>query len=210
MQKACGANRRLLQYSLQSSLDLLDHILVLCIGQVSLSWIHGKRSAPLELTLILGNQMKVQMAAAVAIGAVVYLIGVEYLVDGIGSSGHVSKEQVPLLIRNIHQFGNMILVCYDHTAGVALLLEEEQLADLQVADLDAEFCQRLAADTVAAIAVFHKNYLFPNYNSSGAVVSAHIRNDILFHPFKLIITQKFSQESVHFSANSTVFPVHFY
>ena len=65
---------------LQGSLDLLDHGSVFFLGQIGLARVHGKGSAPLKLALVLGNQMEVQMAAAVAISAVVNLIGVESLV----------------------------------------------------------------------------------------------------------------------------------
>ena len=53
----------------------------------------------------------------------------------------------------------MVLVGHDDTAGMALLFEQDQLADLQVADLDAELGQRLAAHTVTAIAIFHICFL---------------------------------------------------
>jgi hypothetical protein len=38
---------------------------------------------------------------------------------------------------------------------MALLLEQDQLGDLQIADLDAEAGQNLAAHAVAAVAIFH-------------------------------------------------------
>ena len=100
------------------------------------------------------------MAAAVAVGAVVDLVRVEGFVDGIGRGGHVLKEGSPVLGGNVHQLRDVVLVCNDHPAGMALLLEQDQLGDLQVTDLDAEARQNFAAHAVAAVAVFHKNYLF--------------------------------------------------
>ena len=49
----------------------------------------------------------------------------------------------------------MILVGNDHSAGMALLLEQDQLAHVQIADFDAKASQNLAAHAVAAVAVFH-------------------------------------------------------
>ena len=145
---------------LQSSLDLLDHGSVLLLGQVGLAGVHSEGSAPLELALVLGDQMEVQMAAAVAVSTVVDLIGGECLVDGVCCSGNVFEEQSALFGVDVHQLGNVILVSHDHAAGMALLLEQDQLRDLQVADLDTETSQDLAAHAVTAVAIFHVNYLF--------------------------------------------------
>ena len=70
---------------LQSSLDLCDHFVVLSVGQLLQTGVHCEGGAPLILILVLGNQVEVQVAAAVAVSAVVDLIGVECLVDGVGS-----------------------------------------------------------------------------------------------------------------------------
>ena len=141
-------------------LDLLDHLVVLGVGELLQAGVHGEGSAPLVLVLVLGNQVEVQVAAAVAVGAVVDLVGMEGLVDGAGSLSHIGEEGVALLVGDVHQLGNMILVGHDDTAGMALLLEQDQLRDLQVADLDAEAGQDLAAHAVTAVAIFHVNYLF--------------------------------------------------
>ena len=79
---------------LQSSLDLLDHCGVLFVGQLHQAGVHSEGSAPLVLALVLGNQMEVQVAAAVAVSAVVDLVGVEGLVDGLGSSATSSKNRL--------------------------------------------------------------------------------------------------------------------
>ena len=144
----------------KSSLDLLDHGSVFFLGQVGLAGVHGEGSAPLELALVLGNQMEVQMAAAVAVSAVVDLVGGESLVDGVCCGGNVLEEQSALFGGDVDQLGDMILVGHDDTAGMALLLEQDQLRDLQVTDLDAEAGQNFAAHAVTAVAIFHRNYLF--------------------------------------------------
>jgi hypothetical protein len=64
----------------------------------------------------------------------------------------------------------MILVGHDDTAGMALLLEQDQLRDLQVADLDAETGQDFAAHAVTAVAIFHVNYLF-HCNNIGVFIA---------------------------------------
>ena len=102
---------------LQSGLDLFDHFRIFCLGQVSLTGVHGKGSAPLEFILVLGYQMEMQVAAAVAIGAVVDLIGIECLVDGIGCLSHIREEQVPLLVGNVYQLRNMIFISNKKSGG---------------------------------------------------------------------------------------------
>jgi hypothetical protein len=49
----------------------------------------------------------------------------------------------------------MILVSHDDTAGMALLLKQDQLGNLQITDFNAEACQNLSAHAVAAVAIFH-------------------------------------------------------
>ena len=78
--------------------------------------------------------MEVQMAAAIAISAVVHLIRVEGGVDGLRCAGHIGKEGVPVLLADVHQLAHMVLIGHDAAAGVALLLEEDQRADAQLAD----------------------------------------------------------------------------
>ena len=80
--------------------------------------------------------------------------------DGVCSSGNVLEEQSALFGGDVHQLGNMILVGHDDTAGMALLLEQDKLGDLQITDLDAETGQNVAAHAVTAVAIFHVNYLF--------------------------------------------------
>ena len=91
---------------LESSLDLSDHLFIFCFRQIDLAGVHGEGRTPFEFTLVLGNQMEVQVAATVAVGAVVDLIGGECLVDGIGSMGHICKEKIALFLRNVHQLAD--------------------------------------------------------------------------------------------------------
>ena len=80
------------RFRLQVVLDLLDHGGVRFLAEVLAAGVHGEGRAPLELVgLVLGNQMEVQMAAAVAVGAVVDLVGMEGLVQGIGGLVHIGK-----------------------------------------------------------------------------------------------------------------------
>ena len=159
-QKAPDANASGASFmELQVVLDLLDHGGVLFLGQVLAAGVHGEGRAPLELVgLVLGNQVEVQVAAAVAVGAVVDLVGMEGLVQGVGSLVHVGEVGVAILVGDVDHLRNVILVGHDDTAGMALLLEQDELADAQVADLDAEAGQDLAAHAVAAVAIFHWNY----------------------------------------------------
>ena len=145
-----------LLFVLQGSLDLFDHLSVFFLGQVFPAGVHGEGRAPLEgIVLVLGYQVEVQVAAAVSVGAVVDLVGMEGLMDGLGRGGNVLEERRPVLGGNVHQLADMVLVGHDDAAGMALLLEQDQLAHLQVADLDAEARQDLAAHAVTAFAVFH-------------------------------------------------------
>ena len=97
------------------------------------------------------------MAAAVTVGTIIDFVGMECLVQGLGCGGNIFKEERPFLRSDVHQFADMILVSHNDPAGVALLLEQNQLADLQITDFDAEACQNLAAHAIAAVVVFHKS-----------------------------------------------------
>ena len=60
---ACAERR----YSLQIRLDLFDHRGVFLVAESLLSRIHGEHAAPLELILVLGDEVEVQMAAGIAV-----------------------------------------------------------------------------------------------------------------------------------------------
>lgn len=89
----------------------------------------------------------------------------------IGCSGYILKEQCPFLSGDIHQLRNMVLIGNDHTAGMTLLLKEDQLADLQIADLDAKARQDLATHTITAILIFHFLYAFQSFSKALNVFS---------------------------------------
>ncbi len=99
--------------------------------------------------------MEMQVTAGIAVGTVVDFVRMEHLVDGIGSSGYIFKEQGALLGSQVHQLADVILISNDHTAGMALLLKQDQLAHLQIADLDAETGQDFAAHAITTILIFH-------------------------------------------------------
>jgi len=97
------------------------------------------------------------VAAAVAVGTVVDLVGMECLVQGVCSLVHIGKVGVAVLVGDVDHLGDMVLVGHDDATGMALLLEQDELADAQVTDLDAEAGKDLAAHAVAAVAIFHWN-----------------------------------------------------
>ena len=152
---------------LQVVLDLLDHGGVLFLGQVLAAGVHGEGRAPLELVgLVLGNQVEVQVAATVAVGAVVDLVRAEGLVQGVCSLVDIGEVGVAVLVGDVNHLGDVVLVGHDDAAGMALLLEQDELADAQVTDLDAEAGQNLAAHAVAAVTIFHWNYPLCFFDSS--------------------------------------------
>ena len=59
---------------LQIGLDLFDHLGILRIGQLRLAGIHREHAAPLEAVPVFRHEMHMQVAARVAIRAVVELI----------------------------------------------------------------------------------------------------------------------------------------
>ena len=99
--------------------------------------------------------MDVQVAARVAIRAVVELIRMKGGVNRLCRARHVRHECVALLVGEVDNLADVILVRDDAAARVALLLEENQRADAQLADDDAERIEQLAARAIAAIRVFH-------------------------------------------------------
>ena len=147
--------RAILYAVLQVGLDLLDHLGVLLFGQVSLARVHGEDAAVLKLTLILRHEMEVQVAAGVAVGAIVDLLGRKGGVDGLGGAVHIGKVGVALLVGDVHDLADVILIGHDAAARMALLLEEDQLGDAQISDEDAEGVEQFALHAVAAVAVFH-------------------------------------------------------
>ena len=58
-------------------------------------------------------------------------------------------------LADLHDLPHVVLVSHDAAAGMALLLEQNQLAHAQVTDLDAEGGQGRAAHTVAAVGILH-------------------------------------------------------
>jgi len=123
---------------LQGCFDPADHFLVFRIGEEGLLGIHGKGCSPFKAVAVLGNQVKMQVTAPITVGTVVYLVRMECFVDGLGCSGNVFKECSPILSTDVYQFTDMVLVSNDHTAGMTLFLEQDQLTNLQITDLDSK------------------------------------------------------------------------
>ena len=82
---------------LQILLDFLNHGLIFGIAQGGSAGVHGKGGAPLKFILVLGDQMEMQVAAAVTVSAIIYLVGVECLVDCVRGLGPVLNKGRPLL-----------------------------------------------------------------------------------------------------------------
>lgn len=97
------------------------------------------------------------MAAGITVCAVIYLVGVEDLMYSICSLCNVSKEAVTLLVADVDYLADMLVICDDTSAGVALLLKENEPADIEVANLYTKLCKRFAADAIAAIGIFRCN-----------------------------------------------------
>lgn len=94
------------------------------------------------------------MAAGIAIGAIVDLVGMEYFMNGFGSSVDIGEEAVAVFVGDVDDLTDMILICDDAAAAMALLLEENQLADIEIADLDSKRVEQLAAFAIAAVCSF--------------------------------------------------------
>ena len=120
--------------------------------------------------------MDVQVAARVAIRAIVELIRVEGGMNRLRRARHVCHERVALLVGEVDDLADVILVRDDAASGVALLLEENQRADVQLADDDAERIEQLAARAIAAIRVFHGENLLSFFADLIIYAAVHISN----------------------------------
>lgn len=151
--------RQLMEKS-QIVLDLLDHFGVAFLGEVHLTGVHLENAAPFIAAFILRYEMHVQMAACIAISAVVHLAGSKGLVQSLGGLVHIGKKGVAFFFADVYDLADVILVGHDHPAGLALLLKKDQAAYPKIADVNTEFFQQLAAHTVAAVMVFHRKAFF--------------------------------------------------
>ena len=122
---------------------------------MSCAGVHLKHAAPLKLILILGNQVKVKMAAAVPVGPVIHFVGMKYLVNGLCRPGHIGEKGVPVFLADVNQFADVILIGDNSAPGMALLLEQNQRADAQIADINSKGVLQFPSHTIAAVLVFH-------------------------------------------------------
>lgn len=163
--------RQLIRKS-QIVLDFLDHFGVAFLAEVHLAGIHLENAAPFVAAFVLRYQMHMQVAAGIAIGAVVDLTGSKSLVQSLGGLVYIGKESVAVFLADVHDLADMVLVSYDHPAGLALLLKKDQAAYPKVADIDAELLQQFAPHTVATVLIFHRKafflFRFCNYTIPGA------------------------------------------
>ena len=72
---------------------------------------------------------------------------------------HIGHERIALFVGQIDNLAHVVFIRDNAAAGMALLFEENQRADVQFTDDDAECIQQFAARAVAAIRVFHGNNL---------------------------------------------------
>ena len=145
----------LLVCALQVCLDLFDHFGIFFVGQLLQAGIHGKNAAPFKLILVLGNKVEVQVAAGVAVSTIVDLVGIDCGVESRGSAVNIGEESVAVFVADVDDFADVILISYDAAAGMALLLEQVQGADAQVANIDAESSKGFTVYAVSAIGIFH-------------------------------------------------------
>ena len=94
------------------------------------------------------------MMSGIAVSAVIYLVRMEGGLQRAGNMGDISKESVPLLVREQGHIAEMALVSDNNTAGMALLLKKVQLTGGKLADLDAELIQLLIFHAICAIGIF--------------------------------------------------------
>ena len=115
--------------------------------------VHLEDAAVLESALVLGDEVEVQVAARVAVGAVVHLLRVERRVQGAGDMGDVVQERAAVLVGEVDHLAHVELGGDDDAAAVALLLEEVELGGGQLADLDAEGVEGRSLGAVGAVGV---------------------------------------------------------
>ena len=95
-----------------------------------------------------------QVAARIAIRAVVQLVRVESRMNRLCRAIHIGHERIALFVGQIDNLAHVVFIRDNAAAGMALLFEENQRADVQFTDDNAERIQQLAA-----IRVFHGNNL---------------------------------------------------
>lgn len=93
--------------NLQVFFYFLNDYPILQPGKFHMFGIHLKHIPPFHLILIFGNQMKMKMLHCIAISPVIYFVRVECGVNRLGRFGHIRKESVPLLVRQVHQFADV-------------------------------------------------------------------------------------------------------
>ena len=71
--------------------------------------------------------------------------------NGFGSSVDIRDEAAALLVGQINDLADIFLVSNDAPSGMALFLEQDELADIEFTDLDAERCEQFSALAVAAV-----------------------------------------------------------
>ena len=93
--------------------DLSNELIILRIGEEACLRIHRKNAAPFKSVPVFWHEMKMQMAAAVSIRAIIHLVRMEGCVNRFGGPRNIREEGIPFLLREIHQFAHVILISHD-------------------------------------------------------------------------------------------------
>ena len=130
---------------LEICFDFFNHFAILGIGEEDFAGVHLEDSAVFVAALVFRNEVEMKVAACITVCAVVYLFGVECLMESSCGVGNVCEEQIALLLGNIYDLAYVILVCYYYSAGLGLLLKEDEAADTEVADVNSKLIEKLAS-----------------------------------------------------------------
>src|SRR5699024_9520822 len=103
--------------------------------------------------------MHMKMTASVSVGAIIYFIRMKSFVESSGCLGHICHKTIPFLITDIHDLTYMVFIGHNTPSRFTLLLKQDQLAHVQIADLNAEFIQQFPSHTICAIIILHRKIL---------------------------------------------------
>ena len=124
---------------LQVGDDCLGDLVVLSRLERDTAGVHGKHVAELKrIILVLRDDVDMQVMHSVAVGAKVDLVGVERLVQRGGNVADVGHKGSRVFLGHARNVVDMLLGGNDHTALVALLLKQDELAGGQVEHGDAK------------------------------------------------------------------------
>ena len=100
--------------------------------------------------------MHMQMAAGITVSTIIYFVGVKSFMDRIGSFYNICHKTIAFFFADIDDFTYMIFVSYDYSSRFALFFKKNQLAYIQITNLNTKLIQQLSSCAVCAICIFHK------------------------------------------------------